>query len=525
MSARRRLYVLGLDGLDPRVADRLAAEGELPHWKRLRETSRRIELDAGKERYTGLAWEHFSTGLEPAEAARWSAVSVDAGHYSVDQPPTSLAPFTARLDARTTVFDAPYFDLQKTASAQGLVAWGAHDPGVAQSSRPEGLVAEIEARFGPYPAPEFIYGLVWPYPDETARMARAMVAAVERRNQVARWLFAERLPDWDLAIHVISEYHSAAEALWHGWDSAHPLHGHSSAEAARKGFLGVYEAADRLLGDVLADFPDADVLAFTPHGMGPNAADVPAMVLLPELLYRDATGRTGFHADPDWPADGTLEPDPGRNWYETIHGRLDVHVPRLERWRRRLRGLPPAEPSELDWMPATAYRRAWPQQDVYAVPSFYDGRIRVNLKGREALGRISLGDYEGTLRRAADLVAECRDSATGRRLALECEYRDDPLFRHPTDADLLIRFLEPSYAWDHPRLGRIGPAPCRRPGGHTGGLGVACYRSAEGGEGELGTFRTLELSSAVAALLGDENARSPLAEALRRVANPRPAAP
>ena len=37
-------------------------------------------------------------------------------------------------------------------------------------------------------------------------------------------LCTERLPGWDLAIMVVSEFHSAIEALWHGYDPAHPLH-------------------------------------------------------------------------------------------------------------------------------------------------------------------------------------------------------------------------------------------------------------------------------------------------------------
>ena len=518
--------MVGLDGFDPAVGERLAAEGRLPHWSRLRGDSFRAELAPGRERYTGLSWEQFSSGRSPEETQRWSAVDVDAGRYWAEQPDTALTPFThglhERTGARAVVFDAPYFDLDLTPSTRGVVAWGAHDPGVRRGSRPASLLERLDAEVGPYPAPELIYAFVWPYPEQTAEMGRAMVASVERRGEMARRVFGDLCPDWDLAIHVISEYHSVAEALWHGWDDGHALHSHPSADAAREGLVAVYEAADRLLGRVFDDFPEADVLAFTPHGMGPNTADAAAMVLLPELLYRADTGRTAFHADPCWPVDGSAPPDPGRDWSQTLWGRLDIHVSRTQRLKRRLWGLPPDTPSGLDWMPTSGFRRVWPYFDAYAVPSFYDGRVRVNLAGREARGRVRATDYERTLRRVATLLGECVDPATGAPLDVELEFREgDPRLRHPTDADLLVRFRSPVHAFDHPRLGRIGPSPCRRPGGHTGGPGAAWYRPADGGKGELGTFPALEVSAGVRGLMGDDEAAGGLADALRAAARRR----
>src|SRR5689334_24362946 len=123
-------------------------------------------------------------------------------------------------------------------------------------------------------------------------MSRRLAEGVKQRGRVASWLLAERLPDWDLAMVTIREYHSAVEALWHGWDAGHPLHGQASAPAAKAGLVAVYEAADRLLGELLEAFPRAHVLVFAAHGMGRNLGDVPAMLLVPELLYRHFTGKT-----------------------------------------------------------------------------------------------------------------------------------------------------------------------------------------------------------------------------------------
>lgn len=518
-AAGGRLLLLGLDGFDPVVGEQLMAEGRLPNLRRLVESSHRFELETGLEKYTGLAWEQLSSGLAPEDSLRWSATSIDTATYRPDQPTTRLTPFTDRLPARTVVFDAPYFDLARRDSAAGMVSWGAHDPGVPQLGSPPGLLEEILERFGAYPATEFIYGFVWPDPERTAEMGRAMVQAVRRRSEIVRWLLTKRLPDWDLGIAVISEYHSATEALWHGWEREHPLHGHASSPAARAGFIEVYEAADALLGTLLDEFPDCPLLAYTPHGMGRNLADVPAMLLLPELLYRRYTGRKAFLPDAEWRIDGGLAAGASfpEHWSQGVIANLEVESPLLDRLLRR----EPAggDPSPMDWMPAALYRRAWPGMKAYASPAFYDGRVRVNLRGREARGRVASGRYEAVLDEVTALISECRDPHSGEPIEVEIERRPgDPLQRNDTDADLVVRFLRDYYAFAHPRLGLIGPAPCRRPGGHSGGNGVAYLRGGSGEPADCGLFRTLEVPAAVSAWMGDASAAGPLAEKLRSLA-------
>lgn len=515
-AARSRLLVLGLDGFDPVVAASLISEGKLPNLARLQDSSLRFELQPGEERYTGLAWEQFSSGLAPERAGRWSAVEVDPKAYRADQPTTRLPPFTERIPCRTAVFDVPYFDIERADGARGMVSWGSHDPGVDRASKPSGLAAEIDERFGDYPAPEWIYGYVWPDPERTREMGRALREALERRSEITRWLFGAKQEDWDLAITVVSEYHSAVEALWHGWDSDHPLHGLPSAAEARDGLVGVYEAGDKLLGDMMDLFADVPLLAYAPHGMGRNYADLPAMLLLPELLYRQATGKIGFQPDDDWPVDGTAPPDPGADWTQTIRRRMDVKRPLADSLRRLASRSRNGDRSVLDWMPAALYRPAWPGMKAYAMPAFYDARVRINLKGREARGVVDPADYRRAVDETAALLEECRDPQTGDRLEADWELREgDPLDRNPTDADLVVRFRRDYYAFDHPRLGRIGPAPCRRPGGHTGGPGLACLRTPDRHSGDLGRFPALEMSAGVAALMGDREADGSLAAALR----------
>ena len=276
----RRVLMLSLDGYDPAVGDSLLAAGELPALARLRERSARFVLDhtAGAKR-SGLAGEHISSGLSPDDAGRWAAVTFDRNDYSVWQEGTGLVPFSASLNARTVVFDPPYFDLDR---APQRAAWsrGAHTIlGAPSTTRPAELGRELEARFGPYPASRWTYGFAWPSAEKAAEMGSSLAHAADVRTEAAKWLLGERLPDWDLALVVTGELHSALEGLWHGIDASHPLHTLDSGAPARDGVIGVYRAVDRMVQSMVDAFPDATIVAFSMHGMGPNQSDLASMLL------------------------------------------------------------------------------------------------------------------------------------------------------------------------------------------------------------------------------------------------------
>ena len=505
-----KVLLVGLDGFELSLAERLMDEGRLPVLKRLRESGAHMILDHGAAKRTGLAWEQVATGLAPDASGHWSAVDFDPATYAVSQSPTRLVPFAGALPRRTIVFDPPYFDLRRTPGVSGLVNWGAHDPGVAAFARPDGLLAEIGARFGSYPAPQWIYGFVWPSAERAERLGRDLAAALDRRADMALWLFGERLPDWDFGFTVVSEYHSATEALWHGTDPAHPLHSLPSAEPARRGLEGVYEAGDRMLGRLVERFPDATFVVFNLHGMGANNADVADLALLPELLYRHAFGR-GLMRDPVWPVTDAGVPviTGDGSWEDEIDRVLAPALRRpgpvrrgLASVRRRLGVGAESAALSLDWMPGARYRRYWPAMRAFAFPSFYDGQVRINLKGREARGLVDPADYESVCDEIETLLAECRDALTGRPVAASIERLSRPLERGPSEADMIIVWQGAPLGFDHPRLGRIGPLPYRRPGGHTGDRGYACIAGPGIARGDLGKRSAFDIVPTVIDLLG-----------------------
>lgn len=525
---RRKVLAIGLDGYEQSVGDKFMAEGALPALAALRSRSARFLLDHGAATRTGLAWEHASSGQSPEDAERWSAVYFDRGSYEAWHEGSSLVPFPAALHARTVIFDLPYFDLRLAPSVRGVTNWGAHDPGVEFGARPAELADDLRARFGAYPAHDCMYEIVWPSPERTREMGGLLVRAAEVRARAAHWLLQERCPDWDLGFVVVSELHSAIEAFWHGIDPAHPLHSLPSAREAANQLRAVYRAADALVHDLVSAFPDATVVTFAMNGMGPNRSDVASMVLLSELLHREEFHQPLLRVPGSWASapGGVPMLDHGMDWSQAVKtqisqlpGPLDLArraavrvIPESIRSMLRPKSDAPVHAPEgglrlpLDWMPTVLYQPHWHAMRFFALPSFYDGRVRINLAGREAQGMVSPADYDAVCDEVESLVGACRDLRTGEPVVDHVERCGgrDPLTLGPSESDLIIVWRGAALGFAHPTLGSIGPLPFRRTGGHTGPYGLA-YLAGDGiAAGDCGVRSSFDVVPTIIELLGEE---------------------
>jgi hypothetical protein len=510
-----QVLAIWLDGFDIH----LAKEWQLPALGRLRTTSAHAQLNNGTAHLTGLSGEHLATGLDPKDAQRSGAVHFDPATYLCTQQGASHP--TAFGGVPSVVFDPCYFQLASAPSTvQGIVDWGAHDPGGPAEERPSGLHGEVQERFGSYPAKKWIYATPWASPSSCSQMGADLSEAVRARGQIARWLLGERLPEWQLAFIGVSEAHSASEGLFHGADPAHPMNALPSGPAAAKAIRDVYTEIDSLVSGLMDAFPDAIHVVFSMHGMGMNSSDVPSMVLLGELMRRWSGDST---PDVHWPVSPAGIPllDEGQSWSSAVRRALSPNSGRgigrqlpagmkskLAPFRRRLspskkttRGA--SEPSPLDWMPLMRHAEQWSSMRAFALPSFYDGRVRANLSGREAHGLVEPNDYSHLLDELEALLRECRDPITG-ALAVADVHRplSDPLNAGPTDADLLVTWNGFTLGLTHPELGTIGPFPPRRTGGHTSPWG-ACFISGPGIDpADLGTRSSFDVIPTIFDLLG-----------------------
>lgn len=475
-TSNRRLLIIGLDGLEISYAEKLMAAGQMPALAALQERSAKFLLDHGAAQRTGLAWEHVASGLSPQDSDRWSAVEFDPATYEARQAGARFVPFLASLNARVTVFDPPYFDLDQCAQVQGVVGWGAHDPGIELAASPPALLPELQQRFGLYPSSEWTYACPCHSSERCQNMGAALAEAVRTRQQIARWLLTEQCPDSEIFFVVTGEIHSAIEGLWHGVDPLHPLHTHPSAPAAAAALLEVHQAVDRMIGDLIDADPEAEVIAFAMGGMGCNYSDLQSMALLPELLYRHTFKRSRLRIPKRWSAlaEGVPQLQADEHWDSS---KSQWFANQFANWFSIFR--PQSPKGNLWWHNAMQYQPGWHQMPAFALPSFYDGKIRINLQGREQQGRVALEDYETVCAQLEALIRQCRDPRLDAPAVAQIERPDisHPFELSSSDADMTIVWNSPANALTHPDYGTIGPLPFRRTGGHTGAYGVALIAS------------------------------------------------
>lgn len=521
-----RLLAIGLDGVGLEDVVRQASLGYLP-------TLANIVL-AGSPQPVGhpaayraeLPWTTLLTGKTPQETGYWGTIRFDADSYRVCQAGAYRGePFYANLGVPVVVMDVPHSVPWPGVEGLQVSAWGAHSPQHPPASLPRGLLAELDVRFGPHPAFDLDSQPGWHSEDYNSHLVDALVEGASRRARAFSHLLA-RQPDWGFAMVVFSELHSAGHLLWHGQDRSHPLF-EAGAEHAGERYRAVFTAVDAAVAAVASAAPPDAVLAiFSVHGTTTNANDLPAGYLVPELLQRDHFGWARFanpspraaarqaHPDGRVPL-GTLlqrqlvgpeqltgpaKPNPlailkgasRRRWRATRQRfgrsswpRLPVVVARTE--------MPPtvdAPDDGLDYLGACRYRSLWPMSRVFVLPSFSDAHLRVNLAGREGQGLVEVEDYDEALVHIEGLLREIRHPTTGLPLPVELERPRgrDRLGAHGPPADLIARWSAPVAAFDHPRIGRIGPLPFLRTGEHGGPGFVSLARAVAPGRSFVPAF-------------------------------------
>jgi predicted AlkP superfamily phosphohydrolase/phosphomutase len=539
----QRLAVIGLDAAEPLLIDRMIAQGELPTLARLKRSGQICELRSESSWRAGRVWETLLTG----KADNPSANRFYPDRYiSWQIGSRKQTPFYADIpNLNVLAIDVPYMSLWYDVPGAQVI-WGGHDAGYPRASRPAGLVREIDRRFGVHPA--FKNDFTCPWWDEKSidTLADALIVGSRRRVEIIAWL-TKQFPDWNLFMTVLSEVHSSGEIFWHGLAESHPLRTTRTTGVARLRLLETYRELDRAVAGIIRALPkETRILVTSLHGMEANDYDVPSMALLPELLYRAWSGKPRLRSiDADtWRMQGCppVIPSPRDKWTDHMQARFGPRTP----WRY-LRGAlqalgigreqrPPIHelcvpikpeidksPEEvdeprvtLDWQVTSWYRRYWARMRAFALPVFYDGRVRINLAGREARGIVPASQYAATCDWVEELLAECRDVRTGRDVVSNIERRNaaDPFAQNAADADLIITWNPQIEAIDHPRLGTIGPFPYRRTGGHTdhgfawlSGPGIAAQ--------DFGRCEALDLTSTIRCLLGDPRARRSVFERRR----------
>jgi hypothetical protein len=423
MDMKRSIFVIGMDAASRPLLETWIEQGHLPALAAIRQRSSRARLQGVDIYRAETPWTCFLTGCEPEQTGYWTFVRFDPADYRVEDvgayPFTEYPPFYALGDShRVAAIDVPQSRPVDTVNGVQVIAWGAHSPMAPAASRPAELLGEIQGRFGRHPALLHDEATLWRL-REMERLELNLRVGIGRRTEICEDLIRKK--PWDLFLTAFGETHAAGHYLWHRSQADHPWYG-AFGSGDGDPLLRIHREVDRAIGRIEASLPaGAYLVVFSAEGMEANCMDLPSTVFLPELLYRRSfPGSLGLGVCTSAP--GQLH-WPSRSWVPAVWSTqggvsglrrmLRCRLPsllsyRLDRlWPQSATDLlRPSEAGDLGYQPTMWYQHLWPRMQAFALPSFSEGYVRINMKGREA---------EGSYRSAA--LSPCRRSH-GRGLRL-----------------------------------------------------------------------------------------------------------
>ncbi|MEM9217437.1 MAG: alkaline phosphatase family protein [Cyanobacteria bacterium P01_F01_bin.150] len=501
------LVAIGLDAADPKLIEQWMEQGKLPNLALLKQQGAYGRLKTFEYYRAETPWTTFLTGCAPEQTGYWAPLAFHADRYDVEQIDAydfgEYQPFYALTgDRRVAVFDMPQAPLSDEVNGLQALGWGAHAPMTPTESLPASLLDEVTETYGNHPVlrKDHASTVDW---DALKALQLSLETGIGRRADICQDLI-QREP-WDLFLTIFGESHAGGHYFWHLSDPEHPLYP-LVAHDDDNPLLGTFQAIDRAVGDIASKAPDdANIVVFAAHGMGSNVMDLPSMVFLPEFLYRwNFPGHYGLGWNPSEkvPAKPMSGPRTKRGWLGSTWS-LKYDTNPLKRPLRKVLptkifnkvakvidslpfpdGTPKDAPPELVspfalmeqgqrlyYQPATWYRNAWSKMKAFALPSFSEGYIRINLKGREPEGVVEPEDYDKVCDELIQELNQLKDARSGIPMVTNViRTRTNPLDTDPKlpDADLVIMWQEdkPTDVVANPTVGHIGPIPYLRTGSH-----------------------------------------------------------
>ncbi|MBI1181965.1 MAG: hypothetical protein GC201_15575 [Alphaproteobacteria bacterium] len=475
------VIAIGLDALAPDMLEDWVGQGLLPNLARLFDDGLYARQDNFSLYRTENSWLTLLHGCSAETSHEWGHQDYTASSYELRERAAygfkHFQPFYALGDRRrVAVFDVPLTGLVDDVDGVQLLGWGTEVNQILRQSSPPDLMAQVIARHGRHPLYDTItnaddgtetlsYRIPCLYDVEVQRGVRdKLIASTHQRTAIIRDLM--RRERWDLLIGVYAEIHTAGHLFWH-LSQPHLLQEALRAQAGSDYVLDILQAIDSGLGVLSEELPaDARLFVFSPHGMQANSIDLSSMLFLPELLYRWSSGEAAFAGRA---AAGPVPPprvDYRRHWSEEVwdlrteHGDTVLDSPAAQEARR----------DPLDWDPGNWFRPLWPSMRAFTLPGYSEGLIRLNVAGRDGTGGVDPADFGRVCDEVTAVVQGLADARTGAPLAREiirvrATPEQDP---GSSPADLMVLWRDDLSAdcVEHPTLGRIGPVPYFRSGGH-----------------------------------------------------------
>lgn len=533
---KNTVIAIGLDAAEPTLVEAWMEQGLLKNLAALKQNGAYGRLNNFPSYRAETPWTTFLTGCSPHTTGYWGPVKLREGDYKVDSVRAydykDYAPFYALgQDYKVAIFDMPQAPLSPDVHGLQVLGWGAHSPQTPSHSLPKNALQELIAKHGRHAAFGHDHANIY-HERDIKRLKEQLQQGIRTRSAVVQDLL--KTDDWNFLLTMFGETHSGGHCLWHLNDPNHPAF-RQQGPASTNYLLDVYQEVDKAIGEIVATAPEnSSIVVFSAHGMQANNLDLTSTFFLAELMYRwSLPGKVGFSTLPvnepsSPPSSWRLQQrayrdlwsqrhdsNPATRWLRSVTPTKihRIYASLLERLGLHRQGdfVSPYqlqnEGGAFDWQPASWYAPAWHKMKAFALPSFSEGYVRINLQGREPNGVVSPEDYDSVCNEVIAQVKALRSATTGQSIVREVirtRTMETLTASGLPDADLIIMWNESelSNCVEHDAYGRMGPVPYQRSGSHTsrGFLFVQDGKVAPGSD--LPEGHALDLAPTLLSLMG-----------------------
>lgn len=485
----KKVFVFLIDAASPDLIEKWTDDGTLPNLQRLRKRGLYGRVDSVAAWLAEATPYALFTGQNPAATglhcwAMWQKETMQARTPGKDWLPYD--PFWRRFDEkgpRAIVIDPPNVYPPEPFNGVEVIGWATHDTLAPFQSYPAEVADQIRRRFGAGLLPDEIYGLV--SKREFLKERRSMFEINKQFRDLSLHLMQNN--KWDLYLGTVFTAHHAGHRLWSAVTVKDRL---SEAETAdlNDTLRQVYVSIDEIVGQMLRTLDEETIiLVLSVHGMDVNHS---RSWIFPEMLRRV------MGAAPSTP--GLLERLRAMIPVETRHAiksLLPFHTRRQLTRFWRMKG------------------HRWETTRAFNLFSDTQGWVRLNVKGREALGIVEPGaEYDQLCQEIAEGLLTFTDADSGEPIIKDI-FRPHQAFegaRLDDLPDIVVRWRETPAsqhrAVSSPKFGVIPwPTPGHNPEGRSGNHRGQGMLIAAGPGVKTGTIRDaniLDIAPTILSLLG-----------------------
>ena len=367
--ARTPVFMIGIDGADWELVQRLMAEDKLPTLAHLMSQGCYGKLDSPADEYAGGVWPDFYTGQSVAHHGIYHnklwrqeqmRCEVPTDHWLGSRP---FYEALSEQGYRVCVLDMPMvLGSPRPLNGIYLGGWSTHDL-IAKGASPSGLWQQLQSTYGAPIMPAEHFGRQSVH--SLLLLRDHLLQATEQMAQIGVDLLGSE--NWDFGCVILGAAHRAGHYLWD--DSQVENASVSEREEISAALEAIYVACDKALGQLLSVVPEnALKVVFAVHGMKQNHGwgDLGAD-LLEGILHKSQRQK------------------PRRGLLYEVRRRLPFHLV-----RPLLSRLPHAVTDRLVQL-WSANMYDWQTTPYFPLPMDQAGYIRINLKGREKNGIVEPG--------------------------------------------------------------------------------------------------------------------------------------